>query len=289
MKRKWLSIAAASAFFIVGTTNVHAEQVVVHKGDTLWGIAKENEVSVESIKEWNNLSSDLIHPNDLLEVSPIKHLLVTKGDNLWNIAQVYGVSVDDLKTWNNLTTDLIHPGLDLTIYTSENAVPVAEQAVPSNPAPTESAAQAASSNQAPTESAAQAASSNPAPTEPAAQAAPSNPAPAEPAAQAETTSSNGPTGKEVMVEATAYTANCEGCSGITKTGVDLNANPDAKVIAVDPAVIPLGSKVYVEGYGYATAADIGGGINGHEIDIYVQNHNDAIQWGRKTVKVTIID
>lgn len=275
MKRKWLSLVAASTFFMIGTNNAHAEQVVVHKGDTLWGIAKDNEVSVESIKEWNNLSSDLIHPNDLLEVSPIKHLLVTKGDNLWNIAQVYGVSVDNLKTWNNLTTDLIHPGLDLTIYTSESAVPAAEQAVPSNQAPAEPAAQAAPSN--------------PAPTEAAAQAAPSNPAPGEPAAQAETAASTEPAGKEVTVEATAYTADCEGCSGITKTGVDLNANPDAKVIAVDPAVIPLGSKVYVEGYGYATAADIGGGINGHEIDIYVQNHNDAIQWGRKTVKVTIID
>lgn len=275
MKRKWLSAVAATAFFIVGTSNVHAEQIVVHKGDTLWGIAKENEVSVESIKEWNNLSSDLIHPNDLLEVSPIKHLLVTKGDNLWNIAQIYGVTVEDLKTWNNLTTDLIHPGLDLTIYTSENAVPAAEPSVPSNPAPTEPAEQAAPSN--------------PAPTEAAEQAAPSNPVPTEPAAQAEPTASTEPAGKEIIVEATAYTAECEGCSGITKTGVDLNANPDAKVIAVDPAVIPLGSKVYVEGYGYATAEDIGGGIDGHEIDVYVQNQNDALQWGRKQVKVTIVD
>ena len=89
--------------------------------ETLCGIySKQYGVSVESIKKWNNLSNDIIHPNDLLEVSPIKHLLVSKGDNLWNISQVYGVSVEDLKNWNNLTTDLIHPGLDLTIYTDLN-------------------------------------------------------------------------------------------------------------------------------------------------------------------------
>ena len=98
-----------------------------------------------------------------------------------------------------------------------------------------------------------------------------------------------PAGKEITVEATAYTAGCEGCIGITKTGVDLNANPDAKVIAVDPSIIPLGSKVYVEGYGYATAEDTGGAIKGNRIDVFVPEQNDALQWGRKQVKVTIID
>lgn len=98
-----------------------------------------------------------------------------------------------------------------------------------------------------------------------------------------------PAGKEITVTATAYTADCEGCIGITKTGVNLIANPDAKVIAVDPAIIPLGSKVYVEGFGYATAEDIGGGIDGREIDIFMPEKSDALQWGRKDVTVTIID
>ena len=120
MKRKLLSIIAATTFFIITATNVQAEQIVIHKGDTLWNLSKQYGVSVESIKKWNNLSNDVIHPNDLLEVSPIKHLLVSEGDTLWNIAQVYGVSLDDLKKWNNLSSDLIHPGLDLTIYTDLN-------------------------------------------------------------------------------------------------------------------------------------------------------------------------
>ena len=64
--------------------------------------------------------------------------------------------------------------------------------------------------------------------------------------------------------ATAYTAHCNGCSGITATGINLRANPNLKVIAVDPSVIPLGSKVWVEGYGYAVAGDTGGAIKGNE-------------------------
>ncbi|MBS4216065.1 MULTISPECIES: 3D domain-containing protein [Neobacillus] len=95
--------------------------------------------------------------------------------------------------------------------------------------------------------------------------------------------------KEITVDATAYTASCEGCSGITKTGIDIKANPNAKVIAVDPAVIPLGSKVYVEGYGEAIAGDIGGGINGHEIDVFIPSEQDALKWGRKTITVKILN
>lgn len=96
-------------------------------------------------------------------------------------------------------------------------------------------------------------------------------------------------GKVIQVKATAYTAYCKGCIGITKTGVDLRSNPNQKVIAVDPAVIPLGSKVYVDGYGYATAADIGGGINGHEVDLYMQHVSDANQWGVRMVDVRILN
>ncbi|WP_243292191.1 3D domain-containing protein [Bacillus sp. FJAT-47783] len=94
--------------------------------------------------------------------------------------------------------------------------------------------------------------------------------------------------KELSVEATAYTAYCKGCSGITATGVDLRANPNQKVIAVDPDVIPLGSKVYVEGYGYATAEDTGGAINGKRIDVFIPSLKEAKRFGRKTVKVKIL-
>lgn len=92
-----------------------------------------------------------------------------------------------------------------------------------------------------------------------------------------------------QMEATAYTANCNGCSGVTATGIDLNANPNQKVVAVDPNVIPLGTKVYVEGYGEAIAGDTGGAINGQKIDLYMQSQSDAQNFGRKTVKVTVLN
>ena len=96
-------------------------------------------------------------------------------------------------------------------------------------------------------------------------------------------------GKEIYVTSTAYTASCNGCSGTTATGVNLHANPGAKVIAVDPNVIPLGSKVYVEGYGYAVASDTGGAIKGSKIDVFFPSKTDAYRWGRKTVKIKILN
>lgn len=96
-------------------------------------------------------------------------------------------------------------------------------------------------------------------------------------------------GKELYVSASAYTAKCNGCSGYTSTGINLNANPNKKVIAVDPNVIPLGSKVWVEGYGTAIAADTGGSIKGKRIDVHFPTKQAAYSFGRKTVKVKIID
>jgi 3D (Asp-Asp-Asp) domain-containing protein len=96
--------------------------------------------------------------------------------------------------------------------------------------------------------------------------------------------------KSFYVEASAYTALCnEGCTGITATGINLKDNRNAKVIAVDPRIIPLGTKVYVEGYGYAVAGDTGGAIKGYKVDLHVPTTQKAMQWGRKTVKLTILN
>ena len=95
-------------------------------------------------------------------------------------------------------------------------------------------------------------------------------------------------GKELYVSASAYTASCAGCSGITTLGYNLKANPNMKIIAVDPSVIPLGSKVWVEGYGVAIAGDTGGAIKGHKIDVFMPSQSQALAWGRRTVKVVIM-
>lgn len=89
------------------------------------------------------------------------------------------------------------------------------------------------------------------------------------------------------VTATAYTVQSAGGSGKTYTGIDLRKNPNSKVIAVDPSVIPLGSVVHVEGYGYAIAGDIGSAIKGNKIDVYVPTQKQAVNWGVRKVKVTV--
>ncbi|MFC4713360.1 3D domain-containing protein [Planococcus dechangensis] len=100
--------------------------------------------------------------------------------------------------------------------------------------------------------------------------------------------SSGTVVKELTVSATAYTAYCKGCSGITRTGINLKKNPGLKVIAVDPKVIPLGSKVWVEGYGNAIAGDTGGAIKGNKIDVFIPTQSQALKWGRKNVKIKIL-
>lgn len=97
-----------------------------------------------------------------------------------------------------------------------------------------------------------------------------------------------PTQRSLTMEATAYTAFCEGCSGTTRLGFDLRANPNAKVVAVDPSVIPLGSTVEVAGYGYAVASDTGGAIKGNRIDLFMASETDARNFGRRSVTVKII-
>ncbi|HHW36376.1 MAG TPA: DUF348 domain-containing protein [Bacillales bacterium] len=100
---------------------------------------------------------------------------------------------------------------------------------------------------------------------------------------------DGPQTKEFYVQATAYTAYCNGCSGKTSTGINLRENPDVKVIAVDPSVIPLGTKVWVEGYGHAIAADTGGSIKGNKIDLFIPNQKTVDSYGRKTVLIKMLE
>ncbi|MFD1849272.1 G5 and 3D domain-containing protein [Oceanobacillus bengalensis] len=96
-------------------------------------------------------------------------------------------------------------------------------------------------------------------------------------------------GKTITMTASAFTATCSGCSGYTATGINLKSNPNMKVIAVDPNVIPLGTKVWIEGYGEAIAGDTGGHIIGNRIDVHVPNKSEAYNWGVRKVKVKILD
>ena len=98
------------------------------------------------------------------------------------------------------------------------------------------------------------------------------------------TNSSGSYISTYSMTATAYT-------GGTYTAMGLRPVRDPNglsSVAVDPNVIPLGSKVYVEGYGYAIASDTGGAIKGNKIDLYMNSVQECFAFGRRTVTVHLV-
>ena len=99
--------------------------------------------------------------------------------------------------------------------------------------------------------------------------------------------------QKLTMNATAYTAGFESTGkkpgdrdyGITKSGHMVERG----VVAVDPKIIPLGTMLYVEGYGYSLAADTGKAIIGNKIDLYVETEAEARQFGRRNLTVYILD
>lgn len=195
--KKMLAIAGLSGT-LFGTLGLQAhaatQTVTVHKGDTLWKIARAHHITVSEIEKWNKLKSGVIHPGKKLIVSnPVHTTKKTATVNKKKSVKVVKTKSTSLKKY-----------------------------------------------------------------------------------------------KKVTVQASAYTGSCPRCSGYTSTGINLKKHPNDKIIAVDPKVIPLGSKVYVEGYGYAIAADTGGGIHGNKIDVFIPSRKKALAFGVKRLVVTII-
>lgn len=262
MKKAFTAIA--TAFTLTGfiTGNTFAAEYNVKLGDSLWSISKDQHTNVDSIMKWNHLTNDLIFPNQKLAILNKKTYEVKNGDTIWDIAKQYNVTVDQIQNWNKLSSDLIYPKDELVIYPEEDNKKATKEVVTKK---VESSS-AKSTNVA---------------------AKPVQKQQPEKKQAAKQTTDN--VKKVIQVKATAYTANCEKCSGITATGINIKDHPEKKVISVDPNVIPLGSKVYVEGYGYAIAGDTGGAIKGHKIDIFIPSLSKAKQWGVRNVEVKIID
>ncbi|ANU26543.1 LysM peptidoglycan-binding domain-containing protein [Planococcus versutus] len=263
MKKHIITLTAIAALSVGAATSASASSsYTVQSGDTLWEISQDKNVSVENLKGWNDLSSDLILPSQELTVdgkttskakTDSSTYTVQSGDTLFEIASAHGISLDSLMSWNGISSSMIYPGQTFTV---KGGTAVAEKAT--TPAPAKSAAPAS---------------------------APVTSAPVEKAPTPASTQS----GKTMTVSATAYTAYCAGCSGTTATGIDLRANPNQKVIAVDPSVIPLGSKVWVEGYGEAIAGDTGGAIKGNKIDVFIPTQGEALNWGRKNITIKVLN
>lgn len=89
----------------------------------------------------------------------------------------------------------------------------------------------------------------------------------------------------ISMEASAYLPTDGNGAGITATG----AVAQRGIVAVDPDVIPLGTRVYIPGYGTAVAADTGGAIRGNKIDLCMESYGEAINFGRRSVEVYILD
>ncbi|EOH90702.1 hypothetical protein UAS_00431 [Enterococcus asini ATCC 700915] len=112
---------------------------------------------------------------------------------------------------------------------------------------------------------------------------------AEAAEQEAATSSTPAGGRTITMESTAYSSDpgdALGGGSVTATGQNLLTNPMA--VAVDPSVIPLGTRLYVEGYGEAYAVDTGSAIQGNIIDVHFSTAAQCYSWGRRTVQVTIL-
>ncbi len=85
----------------------------------------------------------------------------------------------------------------------------------------------------------------------------------------------------LQMVATAYTADCSGCGGMTAIG----RRAGHGIVAVDPRVIPLGTHLYIPGYGFAVAGDTGGDIVGRRIDLGFDSWRDAMLFGRRDITV----
>jgi 3D (Asp-Asp-Asp) domain-containing protein len=96
--------------------------------------------------------------------------------------------------------------------------------------------------------------------------------------------------REMMtLEATAYYPGPE-CTGKSSDGLTATGAIAAYgICAVDPELIPLGTRLYVPGYGLARALDVGGAIKGKRIDLCFNTYPEAVRYGRKRVKVFILD
>lgn len=260
-RKKILALTLAVALTTGGflAKEVAAETYKIQSGDTLYSISQQFNTTVESLMEINQLSSYLIYADDTIEISSDGEVyMIESGDTLFEIAMAYNTSVKQLQAWNGLNTDLIYAGEALAV---SGSIQVNDEA----------ATQVSTPNEAPVTK------------------SESEPIEATTSQRVETSAPPSDAERTMTVEATAYTAYCNGCSGTTANGTDLRANPHLKVIAVDPRVIPLGTKVWVEGYGEAVAADTGGVIKGNKIDVFIPNKSGAYEWGRRTVTIKILN
>lgn len=112
-------VRAVSDYIGVPYFTASGNTYIVKKGDSLWGIAKEFNTTVNELKSLNNLTSNTLQIGQILMIKPNVSdnitYTVSKGDNLYSIANKYNTSINDIKTLNNLKTDILQIGQVLKI------------------------------------------------------------------------------------------------------------------------------------------------------------------------------
>lgn len=232
----------------------------VVQGDTLSGIASRFGIDVETIVRANSLgSADRIQPGQVLMILPVSGAAhtVRAGDTLIGIAARYDVEVATVMRFNEMDDpDHIVIGSDLILPGAR--LPRVETA--------------------------------PAPARPVAPAAPVTPQASAPApAPAVGQESSTDLGRSFVGKITAYSyqAPINGARGsITRSGTQVRWG----ILAVDPLVIPLGSRVMIEGFDEVfIAEDTGGAVRGNHVEIFYPDHAAAIRFGVQTRRVTLLD
>ena len=139
--KKVLALGAAVAVSSTIAYSAEAASHTVESGDSLWALAEGNNVTVESIKKENKLTSDIIVPGQVLEIDGKEEVkedkedkeetdvyIIKAGDTLFEIGVEFDATVAELKEWNNLSSDLIFEGKELIVSgeSAKAAAPVEE-------------------------------------------------------------------------------------------------------------------------------------------------------------------
>lgn len=272
--RKTLVASCAFAFGLLASTGISNQQVeaagfdkkrVVKKGESLDSLAKEYGVSAELWKKANGLKSDQLQVGQILGiVFPYK---VTSGDQISYLADKYDTTVDAIKTLNGMTDNNLQAGENINIPTSISSISSSEK-VSEQPKKKQANQQQSKAKKKKIEK-----------------------------KSSGTKQIAGLKVKQKMnMVATAY-----GIAGNEQWGNKTAMGTICRegVIAVDPRIIPLGTKVYVTGYdspnlpkgGFvAVAEDTGGAIKGNRIDIFMDApENEISKFGIQNVKIYILE
>ncbi|MFC6464639.1 3D domain-containing protein [Marinilactibacillus sp. GCM10026970] len=218
-------------------------------GDTLWGVSKATDVSIDKLAKVNDIDN-----RSMIQVDTKIYL---SGDS--SIISVE--NNDEVVSYDVSEEEVVETETPQEVQESVKEEVVEEEAVTEEtPEATETTEPAETTPEAPSE---------------------------EVSTSSSETQTSAQSGRTVSVEATAYSLNQPELGNITYSGIDLRQNPN--VIAVDPSFIPLGSRINVPGYGEFIAGDTGGAIKGNRIDIHMTDIQQALQFGRRSIEVQIIE